>query len=262
MENTNVKSKNIEWYKLEPMEVYNLLLSGAIKKFPNGFITKDNMKRIIREVILNQHNMKREDICRTLRYGYLKKLKLGGSKIAFNANIFELISYCFPEMDIKYWELNKVKDGFWEKEENRKEYMLWLAEKEKIKLDSLEDIKRIDARLITKNHGSKVLKFGGGVYSLILLVAQVDVKEWQVIKMSVWTEEKVVEAVKWLIEEELNWSKEDVIAKISAKTFYEHDLGGLLCKYCDHSPIRALNVAYPGEYTKVRNSRPEYLRKA
>ena len=138
--------------------------------------------------------------------------------------------------------------------------MLWLANKACIKLDNIDDLKRINARLIVSNHGSKALKFGGGVYELILLVTKIDVKEWQIIKTSVWTEEKVIEAVRWMIEEQLKWTHEEVVERISAKVFYKHDLGGLLSRYCDHSPIKALNVAYPGEYKKVRNSRPEHLR--
>ena len=55
--------------------------------------------------------------------------------------------------------------------------------------------------------------------------------------------------------------KDEVVDKISARVFYAYDLGGMLCKHCNHSPIKALQIAYPGEYTKLRNVRPEYLRK-
>jgi len=255
------KSSELDYTKLSSIDVYNYVVAGKLLKFPNGFVTPSNMKEILREVILNRLKFTREDICQKLSYSYLKKIHLGGSRKAFDTNIFKLITYCFPEMNIKYWELNKVQNSFWENENNRKEFMLWLAEKESIDVTSIDSLKKIDARLIQKYGGSKPLKFGGGLYSLILLIAKVEVKEWQVIKMRVWTEAKVKAAVKWLVEEQLKWTHEDVVNKISAKIFYEYDLGGLLSKYCDHSPIRALQVAYPGEYTKVRNSRPEYLRK-
>ncbi len=251
----------LDYSNLSMVEVYDHLVAGTILKFPNGYINKQNMKELLREVILNRHKLSREDICNKLSYEYLKKHNLGGSRKAFDSNMYKLISYCFPEFQIKQWELRKVSDGFWEDENNRKEFMEWVCEKENINVDSLEDLKRIDARMIQKHGGSKALRYGGGLYNLITLIAETEVKEWQVIKMPVWTKQKVAYAVKWMIEEKLKWSEEDVIRKISASIFYEYDLGGLLSKYCDHSPIRALQVAYPGQYTKVRNSRPEYLRK-
>ena len=261
MKKRRKNTSNIDYTKLTSIEVYDYLVAGKILKFPNGFVTPHNMKEIVREVVLNRLKLTREEICKKLSYIYLRKYKLGGSKRAFNSNIFNLITYCFPEMDIKYWELNKVENSFWEKEKNRKEFMLWLTQKENIDLTSIDDLRILDAKLIQKYGGSKALKFGGGVYSLILLVAEINVKEWQVVKMPVWTEAKVKDAVKWLIEEQLKWTHEEVVKNISAKVFYENNLGGLLSKYCDHSPIRALQIAYPGQYTKVRNSRLEYLKK-
>lgn len=252
--------KKIDYDKLTPLQVYDCLLSRDLLKFPNTFVTPENMKKIIREVILNKQKLSRQEICEKLSYDYLKDLKLGGSRRAFDDNIFQLITYCFPEMNIKYWELKRVEAGFWSKEENRREYMLWLAEKEKIDLANIGDLKKIDARLINANHGSKALKFGG-VYGLILLVAMVEVKEWQVIKMSAWNKEKAIAAIKWLIEEKLKWSHDEVVEKINARIFYANDLGGMLCKFCDNSPLKALQIAYPGEYHKLKNIKPEYLRK-
>lgn len=253
------KSSKLDYTKLTPVEVYNHVLKGTLLTFPNGYVTPENMKPIIREVILNRNKLTREEICDKVNTTYLREYNLGGAIKAFRTKIYELISYCFPEFDIKPWELTKLNNGFWKEEKNRKDFMLWLAEKESIDLESIDSLKRIDARLVQKYGGSKPLQYGGGLYNLILLIAKVDVKEWQVIKMRVWTEEKAKEAVKWLIEEQLNWSYDEVVEKISARVFYKHNLGGLLLKYCNHSPLKALQIAYPGVYTKVKNVRPEYL---
>ena len=80
-------------------------------------------------------------------------------------------------------------------------------------------------------------------------------------KTSTWTDEKVTEAVKWLIEEKLKWSEEDVINKMSASVFREYNLDGMLQKHCNHSPLKALQIAYPGKYTSLKNVRPDFLRK-
>lgn len=239
---------------LSPLEVYECVLNGTLKRFPYGYVSAPNMKEILRYVILEKLKLSREDICKKLSYVFLRKYKLGGSRLAFNSSIFTLITYCFPEYDIKYWELNKVEDAFWEKEQNRKEFMLWVAKKENIRLDNLDDLKKFDVELVQKYGGNRARKYGG-MYELIKLVAEIDVKEWQVIKMPVWTEEKAINAVKWLIEEKLCWTKEKVKESISAKIFYDNDLGGMLKNYCYNSPIKALNLAYPNEYARVKNSR-------
>lgn len=239
---------------LSPLEVYQLVLDGTLRRFPYGYVSAPNMKEILRYVVLEKLSMSREDICKNLSYVFLRKYKLGGSRLAFDASIFKLITYCFPEFDIRYWELNKVEDAFWEKEENRKEFMLWVAEKENIHLDSLADLRKFDVELIQKYGGNRARKFAG-MYNLITLVAEIDVKEWQVIKMPVWNEEKAKASVKWLIEEKLRWTKKQVENNLSSKVFYDNDLGGMLKNYCNNSPIKALRLAYSNEKFKLKNSK-------
>ena len=57
------------------------------------------------------------------------------------------------------------------------------------------------------------------------------------------------------IEEKLKWTKEEVINNITVQIFYDNDLGGLLSKYCGNSPLKALQIAYPGEYTNLKHER-------
>lgn len=92
------------------------------------------------------------------------------------------------------------------------------------------------------------------MYELIKLV-ELDVKEWQIIKMPVWTEEKVINAFKWSVEEKLCRANEKVKESVSAKIFYDNDLGNMLKNYCYNSPIKALELAYPNEYARVKNSK-------
>lgn len=250
----------LDYANLTPVQVYDYVVAGRILTFPNGYVIPENMKEILREVILNRHKLKREQICQNVNYTYLKRYQLGGARRAFNSSIYELITYCFPEFNIKRWELNKVPNGYWKNQEFKREFMLWLAEKESIDLKSISDLARINAKLIQSYGGSKIID-DMTVFEAIKLIAQTDVREWQVIKMPVWTEEKVTAAVRWMIEEKLGWTHDEVVEKISAKVFYAHGLGGMLCKYCNHSPIKALQVAYPGKYTSLKNVRPEYLRK-
>jgi len=255
------KKSGIDYTTLTPVEVYDLVVARTILTFPSDFVVPENMKPILREVLLNRLNLKREEICKNVDDEYLRKYFLGGARKAFNQSIYKMLNYCFPEMEIMPWELSKIQNGYWMQKENQKKFMEWLVKKEKIDVKSIESLRRIDANLIQKYGGSRPLTYGGGVYNLILLIAKVEVKEWQVVRMRVWTEEKVKKAVRWLIEEKLKWSDEDVESKLSIKVFNDNSLAGMLQKYCNHSPAQALQIAYPNKHYNLKNIRPEYLRK-
>jgi hypothetical protein len=107
-----------------------------------------------------------------------------------------------------------------------------------------------------------MLKKSEGLHSSIILASGNIYKEWQFIKINVWTDDKVIEAVKWLIEEKLKWSKEEVCKNLTAETFYDNDLGGLLSKACGNSPIVALSKAYPCVYKKEDLERGEKRKKS
>lgn len=261
MKRTRRKPSGLDYATLTPVQVYDHVVAGTILTFPNGFVCPENMKPIIREVILNRNKLTRKEIRIKLNASYLREYNLGGAIKSFHTNIYELITYCFPEMKIKPWELNKVQDSFWKEKENRKEFMDWIVQKEKIDVYSIQDLKRINVKLVEKYGGSKPHVYGGGLYKLILLVAKVEVKEWQVIKMREWTDEKIREAVKWLIEEKLMWSEEEVINKLSANVFRKYNLDGMLQKNCNHSPLKALQIAYPGKYTSLKNVKPDCFKK-
>lgn len=253
--------RGLDYVNLTPIEVYDYLVAGKIQTFPNAYVIPENMKPILREVALNRLKLSREEICKNINDEYLKQYYLGGIRKAFNQSIYQMINYCFPELNIKPWELNKIQNGFWAQEQNRKDFMEWLVQKEKINVKSIEELRKIDVKLIEKYGGTKPLVYSGGLYQLILLVAKIDVKEWQVVKVRYWTKEKIIKAVKWMIEEKLMWSEEEVVEKISVNVFREYNLDGMLQKHCNHSPLKALQIVYPGKYTSLKNVKPDSLRK-
>ena len=242
-------------YKFTAIEVYEFLLRDEISRFPPGFVTRDNMKEIIREVILNRQKLTRNEICKKLTYDYLIQYRLRGSRRAFDSNLYKLMTYCFPEMNIKYWELNKVEDGFWLEEKNRREYMKWLIQKENIDPSKITDLSKISSSLIDRNHGRRAREYGGGVYNLVLLIAEVDVKEWQVINVAHWDDEKASCAIKWLLKEKLNWSYEEIATNITPQVFYNYGLGGLFSNYFKNNMIKALNHVYPAKFKRVSNNK-------
>lgn len=78
-----------------------------------------------------------------------------------------------------------------------------------------------------------------------------EIKPWELEKSRVpknyWNEETAREAVRWLIEEKLNWNKGQVERNLSASIFEKYNLGGLLQLMFQRSPYLAVSNAYPDQ---------------
>lgn len=246
--------KSPDLSNLSDLDVYLLLRNGHIEKFPNGFLTKDTCRRILRWLCLEHYHLTRKEIC-YLNRDFLFQNFIGGFRKIFDYNIFSLIQYSFPDLNIKQWETAKVPSGFWNDKNNQKEFIEWLAKKENIDLHSQKDVSKITADVLTKHGASKARRVAGGTYELICSATGNEFQEWEILKMDIWTEEKAILAVKWLVEEKLKWSDEQVKDNLTATVFQANHLGGLLKNYCNNSPFKAINLAYPGKFTALKYSK-------
>lgn len=240
-----------DYSKMRPIDVYNLVATGELKKFPNNYLDKENIKEIVRYMILGVYGYSREDVLQKIDHKFFQDIYLGGARKFFETKDYLLISYCFPEWDIKPWEYNKsVSNNFWLDKENQKAFVIWIAEKEGFELIDKDSFKKITAQVINKYGGSKAMKHAGGTYNLLNSVYPNRYKEWEITKVASWNKEKAISAIKWLIEERLKLNKEDV-CNLKVKDFEDNDLDGMLQKYCHHSIMYALNLAYPGVYKRT-----------
>jgi hypothetical protein len=152
-------------------------------------------------------------------------------------------------MDIKAWELRKVEPGFWNDKQNQKEYILWLMKKENINPESKEDVRRLTARIIIKYGGARILKEESDIYTIIAPAIDYRFKEWEIMKVRCWKEEKIIAAVKWLVEEKLKYTMEQA-CMLRIKDFKDNNLDGMLQKAVNHSIINALNFTYGNIFTR------------
>lgn len=248
------KRKTIDTLELSEVEVYLLVRSGKIQKFPNGFLDKSTCKEILRWLCLDYYHMDRESICQ-LNISFLLNNSLSSFRRIFGNNMYHLICYTFPELDIREWETTKVQNNFWHDKEHQKEFIEWIAEKENLSLNDIHDVSKINSEMIGRYGGSKARKIVGGTYELVSSATGNRFQEWEVFKVDNWTEEKAAKAVKWLIEDKLKWSDEQIKESLTANVFYRNNLGGMLKNYCGNSPIKALEVAYPGRFDSLKHSK-------
>lgn len=252
--------KKVNWNLLNPVDVWNAVRTGELKVFPNNYLNKDICKELIRTLVIDELHLSRKEILK-LNFKFLAKYKLGGTRKFLPGGIYGAINFCFPELKIKEWELPSVANGFWDKEKNRTRFVKWVAKKENLNLSKMSDIRKFYSDLFISYGGSRALKHAGSLYNLLkpAVSKNLDFHEWNLIKVNSWNESKTIEAVHWLIEEKLKWSHEEVYNKLSASVFYKNDLGGMLSKFCNNSPLKALQIAYPGEYDSLKNTKPIFF---
>ena len=87
MKRVRRRKTRLDYTTLTPVEVYDHVVAGTIKTFPNGYVIPENMKPILREVVLSRLKLTRKDICEKLSYKYLMPYFISGSRKAFNNSI-------------------------------------------------------------------------------------------------------------------------------------------------------------------------------
>lgn len=244
------RKKPLDFMYIAPKDAYYLILSGEIKKFPDGYLNQNICKEIVRHVILDKLKMTREEICDKISYPFLNKYKLGNMRKLFDCKVYKLVGFCFPEMDIKPWELQRVSNEYWRDKNNQKEYVLWVIEKEELDINSIQDLRKITAKYVISHYGKRALTSAGGIFQLLSLVTGDRYKEWEIMNICEWDEKKAISAVKWLIEERLQWTDIQVIQNLTAKTFKDNSLGGLFKNYFNNNKLAALNLAYPNKFKR------------
>ena len=240
-----------DYQKMDPMDVYQLVAKGTLKKFPNGYLDKKKIKYILRHIVFNVYGYTtKEAIISYVNIKFLRGNYMGGFIKFFEGTPYLLIKYSFDEWDIRAWEYSKsVPNNFWQNENNRREFIFWLAEKEGTNINDKASIRKISAQVIMKYGGSKVIKYAKGTYNLLDMLNPGAYKEWEITKVTNWTREKAIIATRWLIEEKLKITF-DQACNLRVRDFVENNLDGLLQKVYDHSIMRALDDAYPNTFVR------------
>ncbi len=211
-----------------------------------------NVKRIKREVKLlieEKLNWSHEDVCNYLCEKTFKEAGLAGMIKRFNGSTYKVLNIVYPNQ-YKPWELKSIPKGYWTIE-TAIDAIKWLIE-EKLNW-SHEDVKnKLTKEIFKKYKLYSMLNsiFDGSIYMVLNATYPDEYKRWEIkpIPKSYWTRETEIEAIKWLIEEKLNWSHEDVRKQLSTETFKQYGLYSMLYNMFNGSIYMALNLAYPNEY--------------
>lgn len=240
---------------LTSIEVYNLVLSNKIARFPRNF-WKEISEKELRELLIYFFeeilHWTIEDIKNKVDSYIFSKYKLGGGMFQdiFEGSPFKVVNFTYPNC-IKEWELRNTPLSYWTID-RCVEATKHILEKENW---TDEDIKNKPIVELFNKYGITTVYvniFEGNVYNLINTVFPNRFKPWELpyAPKNYWNIETGVEAIKWMLEEKLNWNDEDIKKNFKRDTFREFKLEAMLNKVFDYSPFKAINMTYPGRFTE------------
>jgi len=147
--------------------------------------------------------------------------------------------------------LKKFPYGTWNDKENVIRVTRHMIET-KLKWSHQEVCQNLSAKVFRDNKLSGLLStvYDDSPYEALEAAYPGEYHRWElkVVPKGSWTQENGVKATRWLIEEKLKWSREEVCANLDIYTFIDNNLDTML-NYCfSYSPHEALEATYPSVY--------------
>lgn len=114
--------------------------------------------------------------------------------------------------------------------------------------------KKLSIKVFKENKLLGMLRrvFNGSVYEALNNAYPGKYHEWELVSVpkGYWNLETAKKATKWLIEEKLKWSEDEVKENLCLEVFISNGLYGMIHNVFNGSIYEALNNAYPDKYLK------------
>lgn len=211
-------------------------------------------KRAIRWLIEEKLKWGDEEIKLQLSQKTFSENGFSGLLNIFHGSPYQAIESTYPGR-FKPWDFRQL--GIWQGEEGlklAKEATGWMIE-EKLGWTDNEIKEKLTGQVFAENGLGGMLSqcFNQSTYKAIENAYPSRFKKVDFPQQGMWQGEEglelAIQEVKWLIEERLKWSDEEIKGKLSQETFKENGLNGVL-RYFNSSPYQAMESAYPCRFKK------------
>ncbi|MCD3217363.1 hypothetical protein G8S55_08890 [Clostridium botulinum C] len=223
-----------------------------LKRTPAKFWNKETSYEFIRWFIEEKNNWTDEEIKNNFSKTLLINMGFDAPMDRIKEDTFEIINKLYPNK-FKPWELKQVAINYWDKK-TISDAIKWLIE-EKLHLDIERDKVNFSNELLENNGLKRLTSFMSrkkiSLYEMFNYAYPNKFKEWEIIRIHLWTKQKKIEAVKWLVEEKLCLDPKTELNKVLTKHFWEYGLSGLLTS-CGQSYKKALELAYADYYSPYK----------
>lgn len=215
------------------------------KKVPQSFWNKETSIEAMSWLFNEKLKWNKEEIkVKTVKQLFQENGLLGMLNTLYNGNIYEAINALYP--DIKPWELPRVPQDFWNKE-NSIEAISWLFN-EKLQWDKEEIKEKVTKQTFKENGllGMLKLVYNCSPYHAIIELYP-DIKPWELQQSprNFWNKETAIEAMSWLFNEKLKWDKFAVENYTTKKVFTNNNLGYMFYNIYGENKTKAINDVLP-----------------
>ena len=218
------------------------------KSVPKGYWNKETAAKATRWLIEEKLKWTDEEILKNISRKIFLEYGLDSmTYIMFNRNLAKTIQNAYPGK-FKPWEFKSVPKGYWNKETAAKATR-WLIE-EKLKWNDDEIIKNLSNETLKNNGLCKITSMFKCIpYEIIDNAYPGKFKPWQLknVPDGYWNKETAALAIRWLIEEKLNWSEETLLDYLSFKLIKDNGFISI-GKMFNYSPYEIIDNAYPGKF--------------
>ena len=246
-----------------PFEAIDAAYPGRFKPYqmymtPQGYWNdRENGIEAIKWLIDEKLRLSDDEIVDYISQEFFKQHNLKGMLLhCFNGSPFEAINAAYPNR-FKPSDLKNMPREKYDTHEKYIENVKWLVEK-KLKLSDDELLNIASVEMFEENNLRKTLNhFSGSPFKAINAAYPGKYKFFQFKNITIapvgfWkNQSNCVEVIKWLIEEKLRLSDDELMASLSKEFFSKHNLGRMLKYGFGNSPFKAIDAAYPGKYKKV-----------
>lgn len=239
---------------MDAVDVYKLVLSKEISRFPTGFWmipeAYDNAVKCIRYLVEEVLKLNIEDIPKRVSKKTFLTNKLGGMiTTLFNNSPIDAIELSYPGR-FKPWEFSQVSNGYWDSDDNVKDALEWLMSK--ISENDVVDKWNQDFIYSNDLRGMLEVRFDSSPYKALDYIRPGRFKPWE-LKMNVpnnyWDlDSNVRDALEWLIKKETLNGNLNVVDIWCLDIFKKNGLKGLVDIKFNSSPFKALDYVRPGEF--------------
>lgn len=217
----------------------------------NFWSNEENKIRATKWLIEEKLKFNDYDIKNNLTSELFDKHGLKGMLKLYNGSPYAAIDAAYPNR-FKAWEFSLTPYGFYDDEKNRLDALRWLIE-EKFKLTDEEIKEKVSVNFFKENSlgGLLSIHFNGSPHAAINTLYPGKFKRWELKQsgLGIWKQrENRVEAIRWLVEEKLKLTPDELKKTLSKNMFADNGLDGLLVSSYNGSAIKAIRDAYPDEY--------------
>lgn len=238
------------------VQIYQQVLDGTLNKFPLNFWKEEyrSAPAIVRYLIEEVLKWDEEDIKEKYTNLTLKSNKLGGLlKYVYDCKSFDAIEAAYPGR-FKPWEMKASPNSYWQSIENCVNATRWLI-LEKLKWTKEDIMKKYNKRVFIDNGFTGLLKSGwnGETYQAIALsFHEYDFKQWDLlaIPLTNFTKEEGKTAIKWYIEEKMNWTEKEIKQNWRSRNIQEDGIMRIVQSVFNNQMFDAIDSAYPNRFKR------------